>query len=77
MLPAGHVHGAAAGERPARTLSALCSCAMQEGVAFYNKLIDALLANCIEPWVTLVSWHVALRRPLVQSMHSTRLLRLM
>jgi beta-glucosidase len=26
------------------------------GVAFYNRLIDALIANDIEPWITLYHW---------------------
>lgn len=26
---------------------------LQEGVAFYNKLIDSLKAACIEPHITL------------------------
>lgn len=28
----------------------------EEGVAFYNRLIDALLANGIRPFVTLFHW---------------------
>jgi len=30
--------------------------ANQEGIAFYNRLIDELLANGIEPWITLHHW---------------------
>lgn len=28
----------------------------EEGIAFYNRLIDELLANGIEPWITLHHW---------------------
>lgn len=29
---------------------------MQAGVEFYTRVIDALLANCIQPHVTLYHW---------------------
>ena len=30
----------------------------QEGINYYNKLIDELLANDIEPFVTIFHWDV-------------------
>ena len=40
----------------ARILPAGRGVVNQQGVDFYNKLIDALLAAGIEPWVTLYHW---------------------
>ncbi|CAA2999241.1 beta-glucosidase-like [Olea europaea subsp. europaea] len=36
----------------------LCTGINKEGIKFYNDLIDALLAACIEPYVTIFHWDV-------------------
>ena len=39
-----------------RVLPAGTGAANEAGLAFYDRLIDALLANDVEPWVTLFHW---------------------
>ena len=38
----------------------------KEGIAFYNRLFDCLLANGIEPWITLYHWDLPLELELTE-----------